>query len=360
MMGAASKLKHEKLKGSKSKKPPKPAIVDYLKKVAVKVAECLPAFLFFRSPRRGFHYCKGPRRTGNSWWINSGRENAYRRYGSVVSKIKNIAAITATAIARPFRSKKLMIEEPLKLEKVEHAKEKTEKIIHNVIEKTESRPMVVKEKPESRNEIPVDSFPVKPAAKLHFSHIEPVETKKMKMETAPSGTEKAQWINGEEIKANGIRVKNIKTPETRTEKIKNEAAFGETRVRVPELATAGNPEKHLAAVHKEEIKVPASEHRTNVSSVEIKTDKPVPVPKIEYSDVAVRARPFAFLAASVKALEDKRPGIIKTIEFKALEISMPKPDRRKSGEEDVYPVLKGIKQQRIRIQKVAAAADSLS
>ncbi len=359
-MGAARKLKHEKLNAPKDRKEAKTATADYFKNTVAKLVERHPVFRFFRAAMRGFHYCKGPRRTGNSWWVDKGRKNAYRAYGIFVLSRKLAVNV---AIAKPSRNKKPMVEEPLKLENTRHMEDKLERVKYSAPEKVESQTATVIETPRTKIDR-ISNTKIKnenralvdvPHAKLHFNHVNSDASS-----TEIARGEKAPAVKHQEVKTIGMKISQGRKAETKS--IKSEARAEGTKVKPrSHMHTERTPKTRTTAVRIAEtkIKTPKTEPSkpTGISVDKIRAPVAFSAPKTEFSDVAIKVPAFALLAASVKAVKAKPEGLIRTIEFPKTVSIKPKEEK---PEIDVYSILKGIKPQRFNAPKVTAAADPLS
>ncbi len=361
-MGAARKLKSETA-GSKDKKAvAKPA--DYFKKVKIKMDEAVHVvYMFFRSARRCFYYCKGPRRTGNSWWIDSGRDNAYRRIGAVT--VKRAIQIEAKITAAFFDRKTPVKAEP-ETAKVEANEYQADYKIRC--------PSVLETETPAYAE---DKISVS-AVEVHFSNDNKREVKIENVEIIKGEPPVVGW-DAPKVKPDMISVPETKSDEikavpVKADKIEVTESVGETyvpekssmkkeKIHPPKGTEAKKPEVHApritmpapCRIKVEELKIPKNKIYTEKTLVKI-SELPAPKAKpAKQSDIGIETKPFAFLAVSIKAAKMK-PEEIRTSELKVPETGA---DRTAVKEEVDYRVLKGSRQ-KIHGQKVASAADSLS
>ncbi len=352
-MGVARQLEHKKLNRSASKEEAKPSRFNFTRKELKKLLERLGPYLPFRHTMRGFHYCKH-RKCGNGWWIDVGKDNAYRKFAFVIGRNPlldlnaGFSPVKRQHLAEKHSKAKTIEVLPVEFrEKKTHRKETVDSAHPEMASFTEinERPVRSEIKQDAKPlQAPVDDF--KPAevkaTKITAQETE-VETrvtvrKTKTIEPVKHGDEQRIPVEKPMIKTEKIEAKDFKVektdapaPQPKPVKIKaNHVSTGKTKTIKRETAAT-------------EAKAP----KTGTTQVRI--------PERKFSDVAIPVKPFSLLAASVKAAKPL-PETTATFEQK-----IPENKKRKEKKIDnVYDVLKELKYQKIFIPKVAAAADSLN
>jgi len=355
-MGVARQLKHEKSDHSAGEKNMKPVRPSHSPDVIKRLTERFAPILSFRHTMRGFHYCKH-RKCGNGWWIDTGRDNAYRKFAFILGR----NPLFDKAVL-PFRqeSRHPLAQSPSKAKPVEampvaFAEKKAGKnpesgAVHFVHE--EDAPVV---KNERRNSIEKTGLPVKAETNVPYP-----ECREAKAEFIPVPKTDLKLGEAPKAKVAGHRAGQ----ETRTEKygVKTEKAEPkkeETKECGPFAPAVKTGKTGMPA---ERIRFATVERkaRTGTASMKRRTEKrtagKIKAPKPETTDVAIKAAPFAYFAASAKGTKAEPETIVKNIV-----LQIPKTERRKEEKrDDIYDVLKGLRYQKILAPKVASAADSLN